>query len=108
MTTRDVMKAAAAAGLALVLATTAWAANDEGRAAELIDSLGCKGCHTLNGGGGTLGPALDAVGKRLDGSQIRRQLLDPKAANPGSMMPSYANLPEKDIDALVDYLKDLK
>jgi ubiquinol-cytochrome c reductase cytochrome b subunit len=109
MTLSDAMKAAAAvAGLVLVLAATSWASEDEARAGELIDSLGCKGCHSLNGGGGTLGPALDAVGKRLDGNRIRRKLLDPKATKPDSMMPSYARLPEKDIDTLVDYLKNLK
>lgn len=108
MTMNTAMKAAAAASLVLVLAATAWGADDEVRALELINSLGCKGCHTFNGGGGTLGPSLDTVGKRLDEKQIRRQLLDPKANKPDTMMPTYAHLPEKDIDTLVDYLKNLK
>jgi cytochrome c2 len=107
MTVSNGMKSIAVATLTLLLTAPAFAAEDS-RAIELINSLGCKGCHKINGEGGTLGPALDGVGKRLDEKKIRRQLLDPKSANPGSMMPSFGHLPQKDIETLVDYLDGLK
>jgi len=34
---------------------------------ELFESRGCVGCHKLNGRGGSVGPALDAVGRKLTG-----------------------------------------
>lgn len=101
------MKLAATAALSLALAAPALAANDA-RARELIHSLGCKGCHQLAGEGGTLGPAFDGMGTRLKEKEIREQLVNPKGKNPKTMMPVFANLPEKDLKALVDYLKSLK
>jgi len=108
MTVPKAVKSTAIAALALVLAAPAFAAGDSSRAVELINSLGCKGCHQINGEGGSVGPVLNGVGKRLDEERIRQQLLDPKVANPNSMMPSFGHLPEKDIDTLVEYLSDLK
>jgi ubiquinol-cytochrome c reductase cytochrome b subunit len=102
------LKLAAAAALSLALAAPALAADDNTRAEELIYSLGCKGCHQINGSGGTMGPALDGVGSRLKGKDIREQLRNPKSKNPGTMMPAFANLPEKDLKVLVDYLLSLK
>lgn len=101
------IKWVATATVSLALATPVLAA-DDARARELINSLGCKGCHQLAGEGGTLGPAFDGVGSRLKEKDIREQLTNPKAKNPNSMMPAFANLPEKDMKVLVDYLKSLK
>jgi cytochrome c2 len=101
------MKLAVAAALSLALAAPALAA-DDARARELINSLGCKGCHKLGGDGGTLAPAFEGVGTRLEAEAIRRQLVNPKEVNPKTMMPAYAHLPEKDLKALVDFLKSLK
>lgn len=101
------IKLVAAATLSLAMATPALAA-DEARAKELINSLGCKGCHQLAGEGGSLGPAFDGIGKRLQEKELREQLVNPKAKNPNSMMPAFASLPEKDLKVLVDYLKSLK
>jgi mono/diheme cytochrome c family protein len=99
---------AAGAALLLALATPA-AAADEARALNQINALGCKGCHSLKGEGGTLAPALDGVGKRMGRDQIQAQLLDPKKKNPRTMMPSYAKqLPPPELKNLVDYLAGLK
>jgi len=94
----------AAATLCLAPTAPALAAD----AQELIDSLGCKGCHQIAGNGGALGPALDGVGSRMQEKELRQQLVNPKAKNAASMMPAFDHLPEKDLQALVDYLKGLK
>lgn len=107
MNMTSMMKFAAAAALSLAVAAPALAA-DDARARELINSLGCKGCHQLDGGGGTMGPAFKGVGSRLKEKDIREQLVNPKGKNPKTMMPAYANLPEKDLKVLVDYLSSLK
>jgi ubiquinol-cytochrome c reductase cytochrome b subunit len=80
-------------------------AADEAQARNLINSLGCKGCHSFEGSGGALGPALDGVGKRLDDQQLEAKLLHPKAANPDTLMPSYGHLSKEDLSALVDFLR---
>ncbi|MBE0598755.1 MAG: c-type cytochrome [Desulfuromonadales bacterium] len=91
-----------------VLSTTPALASGEERGKELIASLGCKGCHKLDGSGGTVGPDLAKVGSRMNEARLRQQLLDPKAINPKSMMPSYQHLPEKDIEAMVDFMEKQK
>jgi len=94
------------AAATLCLATTAPAQAAD--AQELVNSLGCKGCHQIAGSGGTLGPALDGVGTRMNEKDLRQQLINPKAKNATTMMPAFAHLPEKDLQTLVDYLKNLK
>jgi len=77
---------------------------EEGRSA--VASSGCLGCHVIGENGGSLGPDLTEIGKRLPGPAIARTLVNPTAP-----MPSYAKLrtesPEK-FQALVDYLASLK
>ena len=38
---------------------------------------------------GTLGPPLDTVGSRYTAALLRLRIVNPKALNPGSIMPSY-------------------
>jgi len=83
-------------------------AADDAKARGLLNSLGCKGCHSFEGSGGTLGPALDGVGKRLNKEQINTKMLDPKSTNPASMMPTYGHLATEDLDALIDFLAEQK
>lgn len=89
------------------LASPVFAA-DDAQARNLINSLGCKGCHSFEGSGGTLGPALDGIGKRLDKDRIKSKMLSPKASNPASMMPAYGHLSQEDLTALIDFLADQK
>jgi mono/diheme cytochrome c family protein len=93
--------------LLAVLASPVFAA-DDAKARGLLNSLGCKGCHSFEGSGGTLGPALDGVGKRLSKEQIKSKMLDPKATNPASMMPTYGHLATEDLEALIDFFADQK
>lgn len=83
-------------------------AADDARARNLINSLGCKGCHSFEGSGGTLGPALDNIGKRLSEDQIKSKMLSPKASNPASMMPAYGHLSQEDLSALIEFLASQK
>ena len=67
----------------------------------------CIACHSLDGQGGVVGPALDGVGARLDGDYIKRWLADPYAIKPNSLMPKLP-LSESDIVELVAFLSQLK
>lgn len=103
---KTALKAAALAISLTLSATAAWSAEPRGR--ELAGSLGCIGCHKIEGKGGSVGPALDGVGKRMSADQIQKILVDPKAKNPKSSMPSYKHLPQEDLKALAGYLSSLK
>ncbi len=69
---------------------------------------GCSACHRINGLGGTIGPDLTKVGNRRDKAWIEDQIRNPKAHNPTSIMPSFAKLPDKDVEELAEYLSGLK
>jgi mono/diheme cytochrome c family protein len=96
-----------AAALVLVLCLPLPAAA-MGHGAEIFKAQGCRGCHSLAGVGGAIGPALDGVGKRLDQGQLRLQLVAPKTVNPASTMPAYTHLSAPDLQALLNYLAGLK
>jgi len=73
---------------------------------------GCGTCHQVFGNGATYGPKLDGVGSRRSAEWLRAYLIDPR---PGVgdrpyrvRMPAYAGLPQRERDALVDYLQALR
>ena len=79
-------------------------------------SNGCGSCHTLQAAGatGTVGPDLDKLptyaeqaGQPLD-DFVRESIVDPNAyveqGFPSNVMPPFANLPEDQLDALVEFL----
>ena len=67
---------------------------------EEFRDKGCAHCHAIGGVGGSKGPALDAVGRRLKVAAIRRQILQG-----GLTMPAFGEVLSKDeVDALVKYL----
>ncbi len=59
----------------------------EGR--QLFETHGCRGCHKLNGVGGSIGPDLTEEGanKRSPG-WLERHFLQPNAVSPNSPMPN--------------------
>mgnify|MGYP000120420114 CR=1 FL=1 len=88
--------------MATALATT-------GQPGEAVfKAQGCSACHTIAGVGGRIGPDLTMVGDRRSKAWILQQLVAPKSHDPNSVMPSFAKLPEKDREALADYLVSLK
>jgi mono/diheme cytochrome c family protein len=78
------------------------------RGAQLFRNGRCQECHTINGKGGAAGPNLTIVGSRHSREYIVEHIKNPKSHNPNSEMPSFSNLPEKDINDLADYLSGLK
>jgi cytochrome c oxidase subunit II len=75
----------------------------------------CGSCHTLADAGttGTTGPDLDEVLPNLSEEQIRQSIVEPDAeVTPGfqpGLMPRYGDsLSEEQVDALVQYLMEVK
>jgi cytochrome c oxidase subunit II len=81
---------------------------------EAAQPTACKSCHTLADAGatGTTGPNLDEIVPQLSGEEIRQSMLDPDAKitegfQPG-LMPRYGDsLSDEQVDALVEYLKEV-
>lgn len=67
----------------------------------------CVACHTLQGQGGSVGPALDGVGDRKTRQEIARWLQDPQAEKADAKMPKLP-LSETDLLELAAYLSELK
>jgi mono/diheme cytochrome c family protein len=60
----------------------------EGR--HLFETQGCRGCHKLNGVGGSIGPDLTEEGaSRRSPEWLTRHFLDPKAVSSNSAMPNF-------------------
>ncbi len=67
----------------------------------------CTACHSLQGSGGNVGPALDGVGNRFDEEYLGKWLKDPQAVIAGTAMPKLP-LSDSDISALTAFLSGLK
>jgi nitric oxide reductase subunit C len=75
---------------------------------SLYQSLGCVNCHMLNGIGGTTGPELTHVGSRHDSTWLAGHVKDPAAYVPGSAMPGFKQLDEKQVSDLTNYMVSLQ
>jgi ubiquinol-cytochrome c reductase cytochrome b subunit len=72
---------------------------------NLFTSLGCIGCHSVLGTGGTVGPDLsNEVNKNRSADWLAQQLVNPKSHVPTSIMPSFAFLSNKQQTELVSFL----
>ena len=87
---------------------TVFAGADEGK--KVFETKKCINCHTLGSEKGPmakLGGPLDGVGAKRDAAWLKGYLTDPKSKIPNAKMPKQ-NLPEADMDALVQYMLSLK
>lgn len=72
---------------------------------DLYSQNGCSACHTMNGAGGHGGPNLTHEGsRRPDPAWQAAHLKNPAKMKPGSTMPAYDTLPDKQLQALGQYL----
>jgi ubiquinol-cytochrome c reductase cytochrome b subunit len=66
----------------------------------------CSACHSVNGAGGKIGPALNGLAKRQTRSWVEDHFADPQKLSPGTSMPRYPMSPQ-DRDSLTSYLFSL-
>lgn len=76
--------------------------------AKLFRKEGCIHCHKFKGEGGGVGPDLAGVAEDHSETWIKEQIRDPKLHNPDTRMPSFAYLSEREIEAIVKYLREEK
>ncbi len=86
---------------------------------ELFLRHGCGACHRVDGteANGDVGPDLSHVGSRAtlgagilpnDEEALRSFIAHPQAIKPGSRMPGFSMLPERDIAEIAVWLKGLE
>jgi mono/diheme cytochrome c family protein len=77
----------------------------EGR--RLFENQGCRGCHKLNGVGGSIGPDLTGEGANLRSPQwLERHFLNPNAVSANSPMPNF-HFSKEQARALTFYMLSL-
>jgi ubiquinol-cytochrome c reductase cytochrome b subunit len=75
------------------------------RGAQLFNSLGCIGCHTIQGRGGVVGPELNTRLLQGKSSQwLITQIRDPKAHNPQTIMPAFNSATDQQVNDVVAFL----
>ncbi|MFN2198269.1 MAG: cytochrome b N-terminal domain-containing protein [Anaerolineales bacterium] len=75
---------------------------------QLFQTLGCTGCHSVNGSGGTAGPDLSnegSSGRTRD--WLIAQISNPKSHDPSTIMPAFSSLDNQQLNQLADYLLSL-
>jgi cbb3-type cytochrome oxidase cytochrome c subunit len=78
----------------------------EALARRLLNSQGCKACHSFEGTGATRGSDLDKVGSRLTREQLRSQLVNPQHRHADGRIADFSHLQEHEIEALTNFLSE--
>ncbi len=91
-----------------IIQTNASAGHGTEQGRLLFRNYGCAACHKINGIGGSVGPDLSHVGSRRSRQWIGEQITEPAYHYPSSIMPSFKNLSDSQLNELADYLSNLK
>lgn len=71
---------------------------------SLFREQGCVRCHTFNGvGRGAID--LSHVSEEWSARRIRDQIRSPQVNNPTTGMPNFGHLTDREVDALIKFLK---
>lgn len=93
-------------GLALICSLVCFAStrNQRAHGASLFSTTGCMHCHTIHHAGGHKAPDLSGVGRRLNETQMRRQIVS------GSLrMPPFGDeFQASELTDLLAYLRSCK
>jgi mono/diheme cytochrome c family protein len=68
----------------------------------------CSVCHAIAGEGGSVGPALDNVGRVLTPEKLTQKMMALRSGSVGSMPPLPSTTTNEQIQSLVAYLSSLK
>ena len=80
-------------------------AGQRDRGMQIFQTAGCTACHSVEGTGGAIGPALSRGALRGKGrAWIVEQIRNPKSHNPNTIMPAFTSLSGPQVAILVSYL----
>lgn len=80
-------------------------AEDNARARKLINSQGCKACHSLEGDGGTLSVSFKIMRETLSRDEIRKRLVNPEKQHGNARISDFSHLDDDDLNALIEFIK---
>lgn len=89
----------------LAFSSIASAETDDNPALELINSQGCKACHTLAGDGGVVSESFENMRGKLSAAEVRLQLVNPEKTHGEGTIPDFSHLSEKNIETLVNFIQ---
>ena len=90
--------------IACPLAGFAFSSSQRARGARVFAESGCTQCHSIHNTGGSRGPDLSNVGRRLTEDQLRRQIV-----NGSKIMPAFGDaLQTTDLTDLISYLRSCR
>ena len=78
---------------------------NDGPARKLINSQGCKACHTLEGDGGTAAGSFEDMRKSLTRAEVLAQLVSPQQKHGNGKIPDFSHLSDQEREALVDFIR---
>ena len=76
---------------------------DEDKGKKLFESVGCQGCHTLNGKGETYAPDLSRIANKVNADWLVTWISNPHSYNSKSKMPNL-RLSEEQASNIAAYL----
>lgn len=74
-------------------------------ARKLVNSQGCKACHTLEGDGGIAAGSFENMRANLSRDEIRKRLVNPVGKHTTGRMPDFSHLSKEEIDHLVNFIQ---
>jgi ubiquinol-cytochrome c reductase cytochrome b subunit len=74
------------------------------RQAALVLGTYCAACHMIDGEGSSSAPDLSRIGATRDAKWLREWITEPEAVDPFASMPSFRDLSESEMTAIVNYL----
>jgi mono/diheme cytochrome c family protein len=96
-------------GIIFLLGLTALPADSEEKdnrqARKLINSQGCKACHTLEGDGGTMAGSFEEIRASLSRTAIHLQLVNQEHKHGKETIPDFSHLSEEEIATLVNFIQ---
>lgn len=94
-----------AALFSLAISLPSQASGDEGLARKLINSQGCKACHSMEGDGGVIAGSFEEMREKLSRIDIRLKLFNQAGTHGNSTIPDFSHLSKEQLDALVDFIQ---
>ncbi len=71
--------------------------------ATIYQKNSCSACHSVNGVGGKVGPALNGISQRRNEAWVIEHFVDPQKMSPKTAMPPY-KFGQPDMQNIVSYL----
>ncbi len=78
---------------------------DDGPARKLINSQGCKACHTLEGDGGNVADSFAEIRANFSRAEIRLKLVNTSGKHGKSMIPDFSHLSQEELETLVSFIQ---